>query len=158
MSEQPAILVRLQIPDEYRIGAVQLGINDLLFHLEKRPAVLFNFYAQRIGVEVKEFKYTPQLGYFVDIENRIATHMFECKGVARRDTIFEDKYLQPLVPEKYRFTFFNKKDAERSYIIPITNIEEVEPIPISQFKLWDASGNVSPSDVLHHPRPVHTLH
>jgi len=154
MSEQPAILVRLQIPDEYRIGAVQLSIDQISQFLQERPAFLLNVYAQKIGVEIKEFPYSPKVGYFVDIQKRVATHRFLCKGIERRDLIFGEKYFQPLVHENYRFSFFNLQDAQRSYVIPITEIRKIKPVAISDFQLWESNGLVSDSDALHHPRPV----
>jgi hypothetical protein len=152
--EQPEILLRIQIPEEYIINAIQVKINHLQSHLEQRPAVIFNFYAQKYGVEIKEYKYSPSAGYFVDIDKRIATHRFECKGVERRDKTFDMKYLQPLVPYLYRNTYFDQKDAKRSYIIPITNIVEINPISIENFKLWEGAGKITTRDLLHHPRPI----
>ena len=54
----------------------------------------------------------------------------------------------------YRFSFFILKDAQRSYVIPITEIRKIKPIAISEFQFWESNGLVSDSDALHHPRPV----
>ena len=153
--DRPDLLIRFQIPEEYRINARQIKIEGLLSHLSKRPAVIFNFYAQAYGIEVKDFKYLPRYGYFVDIEKRQATHLLEIKGIERRDRLFPEKAFQPLVPPLYRETWFDMKDAVRSYAIIITKIEKLQnSIPIEAFDLYESKGKVSPDDELHHPRPV----
>lgn len=153
--ERPDLLIRFEIPEEYRIHARQIKMEELISHLETRPAVIFNFYAQAYGIEVKDFKYLPQNGFFVDIESRTATHWLEIKGIERRDRLFSEKAFQPLVPHLYRETWFDLKDAIRSYAIIITRIKKLtHPIPIMQFELFESNGMISPTDELHHPRPV----
>lgn len=154
---EPEVLLRLQVPEDYVINAVQAQIRHLVEHLEARPAVIFNFYSQKYGVEIKDFRYSPKAGYLVDMESRTATHRFECKGVERRDRIFDQKFFQPLVPPIYRNTFFDLKDAVRSYIFPITSITEINPIKIEEFELWEGAGKVNARDELHHPRPIAPL-
>lgn len=155
--EQPEILIRTTIPEKYLINAIQISLKELIDYLEDHMAVLYNFYTQKYGVEVKEFKYTPTAGYFVDMTKRAATHKFECGGVTRRDNLFEDKKYQPIVPEKYRTTFFDLKDAKRCYAIPITKIIPIEPIPIENFRLWESNSNIAETDDLVHPRPIYPM-
>ncbi|RMG27353.1 MAG: hypothetical protein D6732_20245 [Methanobacteriota archaeon] len=156
--ERPDLLIRFQIPEEYRIHARQIKIDELLSHLSHRPAVIFNFYAQAYGIEVKDFKYLPRYGFFVDIETRQATHELELKGIERRDRLFHEKAYQPLVPPIYRETWFDLKDAIRSYAIIITKIEPLsQPIRIEKFDLYESKGKVNPDDELHHPRPIKAL-
>ncbi len=153
--EIPFLLLRIQIPEEYLINARQITIEMLMEHLQAKPAVIFNFYAQAYGVEVKDYKYLPNGGFFVDFETRHCTHYAEIKGIERRDRLFSEKIYQPLVPPIYRESWFDKKDAIRSYAIIITKIIPLShPIPIEDFLLYESNGNVSPFDDLHHPRPV----
>ena len=151
---QPEVLIRFQIPEEYRINAIQVTIPELQAHLKNRPGVIFNFYSQKYGILVKDFTYAPETGYFVDIEKRVVSHKFQCKGIERRDKLFTEKYIQPLVPKKYRSTFFDNKDAIRSYCLFITDIQEISSIAVSQFLLWQGKGKVTAWDELHHPRLV----
>ncbi len=148
--------MRIQIPEEYRINARQITVSQLIAHLSlPRPAVIFNYYAQAYGVEIKDFKYLPKGGFLVDMETRHATHFFECKGIERRDKIISENIYQPLVPEIYREAWFDLKDARRSYAVFISFIHELEnPIPVESFPLYESKGNVTPTDELHHPRPV----
>ncbi len=150
------VLMRIKIPDEYLINARQITIAQLQEHLDKpRPAVILNFYAQKYGVHIKEFPYLPKVGYFVDIDRRVATHSFICHGIERRDKILKDEIYQPLIPEIYRMSWFDLKDAVRSYAVIIEQIKEIdEPIPLDKFMVYSTNLPINPDDQLHHPRMV----
>ena len=156
---QPELLLNLKISEEYLDHAIPITLEDLEDFLISKPGVFFNAYAQGYGILVKEFPYEARNGFIIDAENRVATHRFESKGIARRDQFFEDAELIQLIPEIYKKSWFNREDAIRCYSILITKIIRLNtPIGVENFGLWNSWGKVAPRDRFNRPRLIKPNH
>ena len=152
---QPEIFLRKDVLEEYAENAIQASISDLTDHLENSPGVFWNAYSQKYGVHIRDYPYEARNGFFIDTERRVCTHRFLSKGIVRRETILKEEIYQQLVPKIYRPTWFDLKDAVRSYVVLITEIEELpKEIPVEEFGLFNSWGKVSSRDQFHHPRLI----
>lgn len=155
MAIQPELLLRQTVLEEYKENAIQATIDDLLEVLEHQPGVWWNAYSQTYGTMIREFPYEARNGFFIDVNKRVCTHRFISKGIVRRDKVLDDPIYAPLVPEIYRDTWFDFKDATRTYAVLITQIEELPKlVPVEEFGLFNSWGKVSPKDKFHHPRLI----
>lgn len=153
--ENAELLLRTKIFEDYLEGAVQLNLCDLQNYLKKWPGVWWNAYSMIYGQLIKPFPYTARNGFFVDINRRVATHRFHSKGIIRRDLILNDKGYLQIVPEEYKSTWFDVKDAIRTYAIIISEISPLdEDIPIEEFGLFKSWGRVSKNDRIQRPRLI----
>lgn len=153
--ENPELLLRKKIYSGYQLNAIQLTIDDLIDKLKESPGVWWNAYSQMYGIQVKEFPYPARNGFFIDAKERIATHRFISKGIARRDTLFEEEIINQLIPDKYKKNWFDYDDAIRCYSVLISNIYKLsKPIAVEEFALFNSWGHISPKDNFHHPRLI----
>ena len=149
------LLLRDKIYEGYSENTVQISISDLERYLETWPGVWWNAYSMVYGQLIKPFPYTARNGFFVDAERRVATHRFLSKGIIRRDRILnDDAYLQ-IVPEEYKASWYDKKDAIRTYSVIISAIKLLDQeIPMEDFGLYKSWGKISRNDRIQRPRLI----
>lgn len=155
MTIKPELLLRTSLVDEYKEHAILATIEDLQLMLEDHIGTWWNAYSQEYGVTVREFPYEARNGFFIDVDQRVCTHRFESKGIVRRDKILQDKAYAKIVPPPYRKTWFDLKDATRTYSVLISDIYKLDrPIRVENFGLFNSWGKVSSTDKFHHPRLI----
>ncbi|MCY3412908.1 MAG: hypothetical protein INQ03_14820 [Candidatus Heimdallarchaeota archaeon] len=156
MDEIPEMLLRTTIFEEYAEKTIQISIDDLQRYLSQGwIGVFWNAYSMPYAFKIKPFPYPARNGYFVDIEDRVATHRFISKGIIRRDMILHEKAYEKIIPTEYRETWYDTNDAVRTYAVIITEISKLDTnIAIEDFGLFKSWGKVSKRDLLQRPRLV----
>ena len=152
--ETPELLLREDIFEDFIENSIQLRIIDLMGYLENWEGVWWNAYSLEYGREVKPFPFDARNGFFVDTQKRVATHRFQSGGITRRDMIPQEEEYMKIVPPEYRSSWFDTRDARRSYAVLITEIKKIIPIQIEEFGLFQSWGKVSSNDRIQRPRLI----